>query len=723
MSLLSHKFFKSGSAFFAVGLVALFAACGDDSSTSSSGENGNVENRDDAVSTVKDLDACNSDNKYDTVYVESADARYYCNGKTWKIVENDEIYSDNKPTSSSAKTHSSSSTVKAKSSASTAKTKSSASTKTRSSDSSVIPSNAEGSSSSSTNSSSSVKQSSQVTEVAMNKSDLEECTLENKGSLVLVQSEMTFYRCNGTEYVEEDEDDLSSSSVRANSSDSDVIPSSAEESSSSSVSEQKLDLQKNTEGLTCVMGDLFEGQVDKDHFYYCIKEGPSGNDVWYRATDAEIETWGEECAEGVLVKGKVHEDKIFSCNREESQRFMEWHEATEIDMNTVGEECVLGKLIRGAIDKYKTFVCQRNYTLLYDYWTEATEKDLDLNERRCTVDKVGEVIEGAVNKNAKYVCRETLLGDFIWVEATVTDIEMEGEECVVGSIIKKDEIMGGRYYVCVESDKPKTVVYEGVRVGEDHDLHWEKMTRLEADTRELVCEDHIVKGTINENIDYSCINGKWHVAEKMDYDVVGKTCVEGIPQVGNVNSDRYYVCKDGYWDLTTKIERNIVVLNGETIERLKADGSVQQGLVDTDDYFVYKHDKWYEADIIESREAQGIQGCSEAEEGTIIRKDGFTPVYCKGGELSYYIEKTKTSFYYFEYFEFSRSYTFVNPYVNAWISITCLNETEGNVIGTLDGAEYHAGETIMPMPETVVFKPGSALESCNANVDVYIMVE
>ena len=756
--------------FFTIGLATLLAACGDDSGSSGSEVNGYSENEpignevnedneasenhDKAVPTLKELGVCDVDSRGEVVYVEMAEVNYRCNGKTWKIYEDDETSNDDKPTSSSV-------AKSARSSDSKDSSDGKGSSNSKDGSSSVIPGSDRGSSSSngkdesgSKNSSNSKISSSsvipgssssvipgsdrgssssngkaQVSEIAATKKDLSECTPENAGAFALVQSDMTYYRCDGTEYVEVDEDDLISSSGSAGGSDSETGSSDSgstpEESSdsepaleisSSSMTEEELDIQKNTEGLVCKRDSLYTGVVDVDHFYYCYSYS-DGSALWRRATDAEVETFGEDCEEGVLYKGKIHEDKIFSCTSDNGEnRHGKWHEATEMDFNTVGEECLYdGKLIHGAVDTDVIFACRFDWENEFTYWEIASARDLDINSRECSFKTLDAMVQG-VNTGDNYVCRQNLSIGCLWYLATNADMDTQGEKCENNRIIK-GVLNPDKYYICLESVAPE---YDSEKV-----RHWVELTRTEANTYNMHCENKIVKGKMDEDIEYSCTGNVWHEATEVDYDVADKTCYSTIAQNGNINKDVFYICEDDEWRYATKIERNVSVsIDGKT-HMLDWTNEVHKGIIDTNDYFVYELKKWREADLFEVRRMQGIEGCSEDEEGAVIREEGFAPVYCEDGELSFYIEAPEDfdSWYHFDYMDDTKSYVFVKPYENTWLKITCGGYTKRLLIGTIDGENYYNGEEIKPMPEKVKFKVDNGYYNCDVRLESYVLLE
>ena len=67
--------------FAALGLAFTFAACGDDSSSSSA----SYKSIYDEVKNLKDLDECTKDNDGDTLYVNSEEAYYVCQSEDWKL--------------------------------------------------------------------------------------------------------------------------------------------------------------------------------------------------------------------------------------------------------------------------------------------------------------------------------------------------------------------------------------------------------------------------------------------------------------------------------------------------------------------------------------------------------------------------------------------------------------------------------------------------------------
>jgi len=77
-------------------MLTSFMACSEDSGTSSSKGSKDPANEDQyvTVSSIKDLGKCGSSAKGDSIYVESLSALYQCDGKTWKIVEEDESGKD-----------------------------------------------------------------------------------------------------------------------------------------------------------------------------------------------------------------------------------------------------------------------------------------------------------------------------------------------------------------------------------------------------------------------------------------------------------------------------------------------------------------------------------------------------------------------------------------------------------------------------------------------------
>ena len=83
-------------------LVALFG-CGEDTTFSPSE---NVHNE--KVATIFELGKCDQVFKGDTVYVEDQSADYFCDGKSWKIIDSDDDLDDEEKSSSSVKSSSSS---------------------------------------------------------------------------------------------------------------------------------------------------------------------------------------------------------------------------------------------------------------------------------------------------------------------------------------------------------------------------------------------------------------------------------------------------------------------------------------------------------------------------------------------------------------------------------------------------------------------------------------
>ncbi|PBC73606.1 fibrobacter succinogenes major paralogous domain-containing protein [Fibrobacter intestinalis] len=92
---------------FAIAAVAsFFAACGDDSSSSASGNDAPGEDYFFAVKTLDDLPACMDSHEGDSVLVSSLNAIYLCNDGKWEKLDNDDLQESS---SSAAKVSSSSS--------------------------------------------------------------------------------------------------------------------------------------------------------------------------------------------------------------------------------------------------------------------------------------------------------------------------------------------------------------------------------------------------------------------------------------------------------------------------------------------------------------------------------------------------------------------------------------------------------------------------------------
>ncbi len=75
-------------------IVSLFG-CGDDAGSSASSKPANDSETADKpyeeVDSVKDLDKCGNETKGDTVYVKALSSYYQCDGKTWKIVDDEDM--------------------------------------------------------------------------------------------------------------------------------------------------------------------------------------------------------------------------------------------------------------------------------------------------------------------------------------------------------------------------------------------------------------------------------------------------------------------------------------------------------------------------------------------------------------------------------------------------------------------------------------------------------
>ena len=85
-------------------LVTALLSCSGDTAFSSM-QNEHKE----SVSTIDELSKCDANLKGNTVYVENMLAYYFCDGRSWKIIENDSLDVDGEKSSSSAKVKSSSS--------------------------------------------------------------------------------------------------------------------------------------------------------------------------------------------------------------------------------------------------------------------------------------------------------------------------------------------------------------------------------------------------------------------------------------------------------------------------------------------------------------------------------------------------------------------------------------------------------------------------------------
>ena len=132
---------------FAIAAVAFFlAACGDDSSSSASGNDAPGEDYFFAVKTLDDLPACMDSHEGDSVLVSSLNAIYLCNDGKW---ENLDIDNSQESSSSAALSSSSDSLEQQPSSSTAAKVSSSSSVKLPSSSSAIVSSSSEKVSSSS----------------------------------------------------------------------------------------------------------------------------------------------------------------------------------------------------------------------------------------------------------------------------------------------------------------------------------------------------------------------------------------------------------------------------------------------------------------------------------------------------------------------------------------------------------------------------------------------
>jgi len=279
---------------FILGLSILGVVACSDSGTGSSEKTSISEEKvsSGTAKNIDDLAKCTRELADNVVYVKSEDESYRCNGRSWKIIEDDdEEMADTKndkdedsETSSASKESSSS-----KSSSSGKRTSfddsededsddscSSSSASSSSNEKESTSSSSDAKSSSSIKSSSSQASSSsanKVQEIADEFADVEECSADNIGTVVYIQSTSKHYECTESGYEEIESPKSSSSMEEAISSSSEEITVSSSSEitviSSSSTTKSSASIQPpyDCEVYKCVSTEYLNQEMLSDGIY------------------------------------------------------------------------------------------------------------------------------------------------------------------------------------------------------------------------------------------------------------------------------------------------------------------------------------------------------------------------------------------------------------------------------------------------------------------------